>query len=76
MRRKKGVTVNDAHRLGLVVERQASLWYSQRKFGEARSAASHAAGVFERLGATKDMEDCRALLREIEQATERSVRPL
>ena len=69
----KSHAVNDAHRLGLVVEHQASFWYSQRKFEEARSAASHAADVFERLGATKDMEDCRALLLRIERATERLV---
>lgn len=37
-------------------------------FEEARSTVSHAADVYERLGATKDIEDCRVLLRKIERA--------
>jgi tetratricopeptide (TPR) repeat protein len=63
----KSYAVNNAHRLGRMVEQQAWFWYAQRKFEEARSAVSHAAGVFERLGATQDLEDCRDLLRMIEQ---------
>jgi hypothetical protein len=59
-------TVNNTYLLGWVVELQAWFWYKQRKFEEARSTASRAADVFERLGATKKVEDCRALLRRIE----------
>jgi tetratricopeptide (TPR) repeat protein len=69
----KSYAVNDAHSMGLVVEQQALLWYQQRKFQEAMSAASHAADVFEGLGATKCAGDCRTLLREIEQAMEQQV---
>jgi tetratricopeptide (TPR) repeat protein len=65
----KSLAINDALRLSRMVERQALFWYRQRKFEEARSAVSYAADVYERLGATKDVEDCRNLLRRIEQAT-------
>jgi tetratricopeptide (TPR) repeat protein len=64
----KSHVVNDTYRLGRVVEQQARFWYKQRKFGEARSAASHAADVFERLGVMEGVEDCRGLLQMIEQA--------
>jgi tetratricopeptide (TPR) repeat protein len=67
----KSHTVNDAYLLGCASEDQARLWKKQRRFGEARSAASHAADVFERLGATNKAESCRALLRDIEQAAEK-----
>jgi tetratricopeptide (TPR) repeat protein len=69
----KSYAANDTYRLGRVVGQQAWLWYRQQKFEEARSAASQAADVFERLGATKCVDDCRALLLAIEQATERQV---
>jgi tetratricopeptide (TPR) repeat protein len=42
MEHAKSHAVNDAYRLGRVVEQQAWFWYRQRKFEEARSAASHA----------------------------------
>jgi tetratricopeptide (TPR) repeat protein len=66
----KSHAVNDGYRLGRTVEQQAWLWYHQGKFEEARTAASHAAEVYERVGATKDVEDCRDLLRKIEETTE------
>ena len=64
--------VNDAYNLGWVVQLQARFWYGQRRFEEARSAASHAVDVFEGLGAAEVAEDCRGLLQEIE-STERGV---
>jgi tetratricopeptide (TPR) repeat protein len=69
----KSYAVNDAHRLCRMVEQQALIWYAQRNFEEARSAVSHAADVYERLGATQDLEECRDLLRRIDQAMERRV---
>ena len=68
----KSHAVNDTYSLCHMVEQQAWFWYTQRKFEEARSAASHIADVYERLGATRDMERCRTLLRKIKQATETS----
>jgi tetratricopeptide (TPR) repeat protein len=64
--RAKSYAVNDVYRLFRVVEQQAWFWYGQRKFEEARSAVSDAAGVFERLGATQGLEYCRNLLRMVE----------
>jgi tetratricopeptide (TPR) repeat protein len=71
--RAKFHAVNEPYCLGRVVRLQACFWYSQQKYEEAKSAVSHAAGVYERLGATEKSEVCRALLQEIEQATERRV---
>jgi tetratricopeptide (TPR) repeat protein len=71
--RAKSHAANDAYCLGRMVELQALFWYRQGKFEEARSAASHAADVFERLEATEEEGRCKDLLQEIEQATERRV---
>jgi tetratricopeptide (TPR) repeat protein len=71
----KSYAANEAYCLGRVVEQQAQFWYQQRRFEEARFTASHAADIYERLGATEDVGDCRALLRDIEQATERPIDP-
>jgi tetratricopeptide (TPR) repeat protein len=69
----KPYAINNEYDLSRAVERQTWFWYGQRKFGEARSAASHAADVYERLGAIQDVERCGKLLRMIERATERGV---
>jgi tetratricopeptide (TPR) repeat protein len=69
----KSHAVGDAYSLGLVVGQQAWFWYGQGKFEEARSAALHAADVYERLGAVEKVEDCRTLLQKIEQATKERV---
>jgi tetratricopeptide (TPR) repeat protein len=69
----KFYAANDPYRLGRMVKQQAWFWYQQRKFEEARLTASHAAGVFERLGATQDAESCGTLLRRIERAMESRV---
>ena len=65
--RAKSHCINDPYSLGRAMELQARFWYGQGKFEEAKSEALGAADVFERLGAAKDLEDCRALLRDIEE---------
>jgi hypothetical protein len=50
-----------------VVLLQANLWYQQCGFKAARSEALDAADIFEKLGAVRDVEDCRQLLQEIEE---------
>jgi len=45
---------------------QAKLSYKQHKLEEARSEASQAADVFEKLGAASDLQLCRELIRCIE----------
>ena len=64
----KSHAVNDTYLLGYAAAQGARFWYRQGRFEEARSAASHAIDVFERLGATKKIGVCRALLLGIERA--------
>jgi len=49
------------------MKRQAWVWYDQHRLKEAKSEALHVVDVYEKLGATKDVEDCRQLLRYIEK---------
>ena len=62
----KSHTVGDPYNLGHAMELQARLWRRERKLEEAKSEALCAAGLFEKLGATKELERCRAILRKIE----------
>ena len=62
---------NNAYCLGRAMEVQARVWYRQGRFEDARSEALGALGAYEKLGAEKDVGDCRDLLRDIEQATSR-----
>ena len=48
------------------MELQARIWYKQDRLEEARSEALGAAKVYEGLWATKDLEGCRKLLRDIQ----------
>jgi len=68
LERAKLHAVNDAYRLGLAMELQARAWYKQDRLEEARTEALRAAGVYEKLGAAKDVEYCRNLLRDIENS--------
>ena len=67
--RAKLHVANDTHHLGCAMELEARVWYQQRRFQEAKSAALHAADVFEELGDTEWLEYCRETLRDIEEAT-------
>ena len=62
-------TADDAYSLGCGVEMQAWIWYRQERVEDARSEALRALGVYEKLGAAKDVGDCRQLLRQLEKAT-------
>ena len=64
--RAKSHVVNDSYLLGHAMWLQARFWYRQRRLGEGRSEVLRAVDAFEKLGAVKDMEDCRKLLRKIE----------
>ena len=59
-------TVNNTYFLGRVMKLHARVWYKQDRFEEARSEALRAIDVYEKLGATGGVEDCRRLLRDIE----------
>ena len=65
--RAKSHTSNDIYYLGRAMELQAGFWYRECKFEEAKSEVLRAADVYERIGATKDLEDCRTLLRYVEE---------
>jgi len=64
----KSHAVNSAYHLGHATWEQACIWYEQRRLGDARSEALRAADIFEKLGVLKDLEDCRGLLQQIEEA--------
>jgi hypothetical protein len=51
------------------MELQALIWYQQGRLEEAKSEALRAVDVYGKLGAAKDVEDCRELLQEIEKAS-------
>jgi hypothetical protein len=63
----KSHTINDVYQLGRAMELQADFWWRQRMFEKARVEASRAADVYEKLGATKDLGECRELLDRIDE---------
>ena len=63
--RAKSHAVDGTFELGRAVELEAKIWYKQHRLEEARSEALRAVEVFEKLGATNKIEDCRSLLRDI-----------
>ena len=71
--RAKSHAINSSYRLGRVTELQAMIWREERRLEEAKSGALRAASVYGKIGATKDVEDCRELLQEIEQEIKDSV---
>ncbi|KAF9780534.1 hypothetical protein BJ322DRAFT_1112532 [Thelephora terrestris] len=66
----KPYAADSAHNLGRTMEMQARVWHRQHRLEEARSGVLCALEIYERLGAAKDIEDCRGILQEIEKATE------
>ena len=64
--RAKSHAVNNVYNLGRAMQLQALFWCGQCMFEKAKSEALSAADVYEKIGATGDAEDCRALLREID----------
>ena len=65
--RAKSHAINDSYRLGRAMELQAGFWYEEGRFEEAKSEVLRAAEVYEGIGDTKDVEDCKNLLRDIEE---------
>jgi len=50
------------------MELEARVWYKQRRFQAAKSAALRAADLFEKLGDEEQLEFCRETLRDIKEA--------
>jgi len=73
LERAKAHVVNDAYKLGRTMELQTRLCYAQHRLEEARSEASRAADVYEKLGAVQDLERCRKLLQRIEEEMNKPV---
>jgi len=57
---------NDTYSLAGATWLQAGLWHRQHRFGEAKSEASRALEMFEKLGAADDAEGVREHLQQIE----------
>jgi tetratricopeptide (TPR) repeat protein len=66
--RAKSHAVDNAYKLGRAIHLQARVWYWQGRLEDAKSEASHALEIYEKLGAARDAEFCRELLLMIEQA--------
>ena len=66
--RAKSHTADDAYNMGCGMGMQAGIWYRQRRLEDAKSEALRALEIYERLGAAKNVENCRKLLRRIEKA--------
>ena len=63
--RAKSHAVDDAYNLGCAMHLQACFWYRQHMFEEAKLEVLRAVGLYEEVGATKDLERCRELLKEM-----------
>ena len=64
----KSHAINDAYNFGYAIELQAEFWFKQKEFEKAKSEALHAIGIYEKVGATQDLERCRELLQDIEKS--------
>jgi len=71
--RAKSHTVNSTLNLGRATEMQARVWYEQRRLEEARSEALHAADIYEKLGAARQMQRCRMLLQDIQEELDTTI---
>ena len=65
--RAKSHATNSPYHLGRGMEMQARIWYEEGRLEEAKSEALRAASGFEKMGAVKEVEICRSILRDIEQ---------
>ena len=63
----KSHATENAYRLGTAIFLQAEIWYQQHRFQKAMSQALHALDIFEKLGSSSYLKDCRKLLGKIEK---------
>ena len=71
--RAKLYMANNTYDLGHAMKLQGQVWFEQGKLQEAKSEALCAIGVFEKLGAAGDLDDCRKLLRDAEEKMEKLI---
>ena len=68
IKQSKPYAVDNAYYLGRTMALQAWIWYSQGRLEEATAEVLRALETFERLGATRDLGECRDYLQDIELA--------
>ena len=66
----KSDAADATYNLGRAMDVHARIWFQQGKFEEARDEALGAIEIYEKLGALKDLGDCKGLLGEIDSAIE------
>ena len=67
----KSHTINNIYLLGHVVELQGRFWYREQRLEKAKAVTLDAIAVYERVGATKEIERCRQLLQLIEKKSKK-----
>ena len=67
LERAKSHVAEHPHKLGRTMEMQARIWVGQGRSGDAKSEASHALEIYEKLGATEDAGRCRELLQKLNE---------
>ena len=72
----KSHVVANAYYLGLAMELQARIYHQQHRVEDATPEALCALEMFEKLGALRDADNCRALLRDIEQTAHSQDTPM
>ena len=65
--RAKSHAADDAYNLGRAMELQANFWYEQHMFEEAKLEALRSIGFYEKVRATKGLENCREFLKKIDE---------
>ena len=69
----KSHVINTPYFLGRAMELQAGFWHNQHRLEEAKSEVLHAINIYEKIGVIKDLEDCRVILQNIEEAMDKQV---
>ena len=69
----KSHAANDAYTMGRAVELEAWVWCRQSRLKEARLGAQRAVGIYEKIGAARDVEGCRELLQVIQAKLDSSL---
>jgi len=71
----KSHAANDTYLMGRAMYLQAGFLYQQDRLGEARSEALCAINAYGNVGASRDLEFCKGLLRDIEEEMEELTAP-
>ena len=69
LERAKPHAINHPYLLARAMHLEAQIWYGEGRYEEARSGVLRALDAYEKLGAARDAEICRTLLRAVEEAS-------